>query len=115
MRSIRALSPTAAPMPSSSRAAKLRAGSSRGGTHTPQGAHAFQNAKGRGGTNTPPRYQAFDDGDASMRYERVREALSVTGVSIVSGSLSTLLATFPMFFTQITFFSKFGTVMFMTM
>ena len=38
----------------------------------------------------------FDDGDAAVRYEKVREALSVTGVSIISGSLSTLLATFPM-------------------
>ena len=34
----------------------------------------------------------FDDGDAAFRYEKVREALSVTGVSIISGSMSTLVS-----------------------
>ena len=83
-----------------------------GGSSGSGGASNNSTARKMGGSNNRV---DFDDGDASMRYERVREALSVTGVSIVSGSLSTLLATFPMFFTQITFFSKFGTVMFMTM
>ena len=49
---------------------------------------------GGGGTSGARRTNRvdFDDGDAAFRYEKVREALSVTGVSIISGSMSTLVS-----------------------
>lgn len=49
------------------------------------------------------------------RYEKTEDALVTVGVSILSGAASTCGATFPMFFAQITFFSKFGYFMFLTM
>lgn len=49
------------------------------------------------------------------RLEKVREALGTTGVSVVSGATSTLLASMPMLFATISFFSKFGAFMFLTM
>ena len=51
---------------------------------------------------------SYKESHRHTRFEKTQDALTVTGVSILSGSLSTLLATFPMFFAVITFFMKFG-------
>ena len=48
------------------------------------------------------------------RYLKVRDALSITGVSVVSGAISTLGASLPMLGAVITFFSKFGIFMLLT-
>lgn len=58
---------------------------------------------------------SYLESEEETQYEKVREAVSTTGISIISGSISTLLATFPMLFATITFFQKFGIFMFITM
>lgn len=58
---------------------------------------------------------SYVESEETTRYDKVREALGTTGISIISGSISTLLATFPMLFATISFFSKFGIFMFVTM
>lgn len=45
---------------------------------------------------------------------QVQDALSITGVSVVSGAISTLGASIPMLFATITFFTKFGIFMLLT-
>jgi len=49
------------------------------------------------------------------RFAKTQEALATTGVSVVSGAVSTLLATLPMLFATIIFFFRFGIFMFLTM
>ena len=44
----------------------------------------------------------------------MQDALSITGVSVVSGAISTLGASIPMLFATITFFTKFGIFMLLT-
>ena len=58
---------------------------------------------------------SYIESEKSKRYDKVQASLGVTGVSIVSGSISTLLATAPMMGAQINFFSRFGQIMFITM
>mmetsp|Transcript_7171 Transcript_7171/g.18574 ORF Transcript_7171/g.18574 Transcript_7171/m.18574 type:complete len:1510 (-) Transcript_7171:264-4793(-) len=48
------------------------------------------------------------------RAGRVRDMLTQVGVSVISGAISTLGATFFLFFPQITFFAKFGQFIFAT-
>jgi protein dispatched 1 len=47
-----------------------------------------------------------DETAEAIRYRKVRGALAVTGVSIISGGVSTLLGTFSMMLATITFFSR---------
>lgn len=50
------------------------------------------------------------DGRPKTRYERVRAALAEYGVSIIAGSVTTLLAGLPLFLGTIMFFSRFATL-----
>ena len=58
---------------------------------------------------------SYIEHEEAGRFEKVKASLGVTGVSIISGSLSTLLATAPMLGAKIVFFSRFGQIMFLTM
>jgi multidrug efflux pump subunit AcrB len=58
---------------------------------------------------------SYIEHEEAGRFEKVKASLGVTGVSIISGSLSTLLATAPMLAANIVFFSRFGQIMFITM
>ena len=55
---------------------------------------------------------AYLEAPFELRSERTRHMLVVMGVSIVSGALSTLGASFFLLFCYITFFSKFGSTIF---
>mmetsp|Transcript_8463 Transcript_8463/g.34825 ORF Transcript_8463/g.34825 Transcript_8463/m.34825 type:complete len:1206 (+) Transcript_8463:235-3852(+) len=48
------------------------------------------------------------------RFEKVRDALGHTGASVLSGAISTISASLPMFGAQIIFFFKFGVFVFLT-
>mmetsp|Transcript_1158 Transcript_1158/g.2290 ORF Transcript_1158/g.2290 Transcript_1158/m.2290 type:complete len:190 (-) Transcript_1158:146-715(-) len=58
--------------------------------------------------------EAFNEGHGKTRADKVKSMLEEMGVSVLSGALSTLLATFPMFFAPNTFFVKFASFMFCT-
>lgn len=51
---------------------------------------------------------AYVESHSKTRFERVRDALTELGVSVVFGGLSTILAGIMLFFTTILFFNKFG-------
>mmetsp|Transcript_35647 Transcript_35647/g.92927 ORF Transcript_35647/g.92927 Transcript_35647/m.92927 type:complete len:609 (-) Transcript_35647:346-2172(-) len=50
----------------------------------------------------------------ATRAGRVKDMMTEVGVSVLSGAISTLGATFFLFFPEITFFAKFGTFIFVT-
>ena len=58
--------------------------------------------------------EAYTEAEGETRAEKVKLMLEDMGVSVLSGALSTLLATFPMFFAPNLFFVKFASFLFCT-
>ncbi|KAJ8608808.1 hypothetical protein CTAYLR_009351 [Chrysophaeum taylorii] len=57
---------------------------------------------------------SFMNSRSTTREAKVRDAVTHTGSSVLSGAVSTLTASIPMFFAQVIFFQKFGAFVFMT-
>jgi predicted RND superfamily exporter protein len=58
--------------------------------------------------------EAYNMSEFKTRHDRTRDALKRIGISVLSGAVTTLGASFFMFFSQILFFMQFGTFIFCT-
>ncbi|CAM9572553.1 unnamed protein product, partial [Ectocarpus sp. 4 AP-2014] len=55
---------------------------------------------------------AYLEAESAKRGDRVKDMLTHMGPSVLSGAISTLGTTFPLLFAYLTFFEKFGAVIF---
>eukprot|EP00045_Choanoeca_perplexa_P015087 m.182444 g.182444 ORF g.182444 m.182444 type:complete len:121 (-) comp16885_c0_seq13:344-706(-) len=58
--------------------------------------------------------QAYRESKSTTRFDRVRDALTVMGISVLSASVTTMLSALVLVFTYIIFFLKFGTFILLT-
>jgi len=57
---------------------------------------------------------AYNESQEEKRADRTKAALGEMGITVFSGAVTTLMAAFPLFFCQSTFFKRFGTFVFLT-